>query len=80
MTGNICQFCGNEPEISVRELKIREGELQRIEIENIKKQQRREQGMARSFDELYKLGIERGMKNPRGWAWNVIKSRKKHGF
>jgi len=75
MTGNKCQYCGNEPEISQKELKIKQGELQKVELENLKKQTRKEQGNARTLEQLLQIAKERGFR--KGWAYNVYNSRVK---
>ena len=50
-------------------------ELERIQkIERVQKS--REQGMAKSYEELVQIGYKRGIKNPRGWAWYVWNGRK----
>ena len=71
----ICKYCGNPFPIKVREVRQVEGELQEIKAEIARKQARRAQGMAQSMQELYEIGKARGMKNPRGWAYYVFKSR-----
>lgn len=84
-TAPICPFCGEEYPLSAREIKAHEEiELKRISTEEaermaeIRKNQRREQGKARSFEELVEIGRKRQMRNPAGWAYYVMKGRK-HG-
>ncbi len=78
-----CPYCHFKNPLTKREIqnkknielkKIQEEELKKIE--ELKKQQRREQGMAKTFGELVKLAKERGYKNPTGWAYMILKGRK----
>lgn len=74
--GSQCPYCGHDNGATKQELKIKaEAELKEIEKLE-KRKQRREQGMAQSMSELIDLAIKRGYKNPRGWAYMVMKSRK----
>ena len=77
ITGSKCQECGSEPELTEKELKIKEGELKALEISEIKKENKKQQGKCRTLDELIELGISRGYKNPRGWAYAVYNSRQR---
>ena len=73
----ICPYCGYEAPKTEREIKQEEkAELERItKIE--KKKKRQEVGMAKDFESLLKLAKERGYKNPTGWAYCILKARKK---
>lgn len=82
-TAPICPYCGAEYPVQGRELEvIKDVELKRIQAEEAKaaeqarKQARREQGMARTFPELVRIGQERGYKNPQYWARMVLQSRR----
>jgi flagellar biosynthesis/type III secretory pathway protein FliH len=66
-----------------RELKqMQDVELKKIEAiekeeqEKQKKNARMEQGMCKSYEELYALAKKRGYKNPSGWAYFIMKGRK----
>lgn len=79
-----CPFCGSEYPLHPREIKAHEEiELTRItaeeaaRIEQEKKRARVEQGRAASFEELIKLGRQRGYKNPGFWAAQVMRGRKR---
>lgn len=81
-TAPVCPFCGTTYELHPREIKAHEDiELKRITaeeqrlIEKQRKQNRQEQGKARTFPELVELGKQRGYKNPTGWAYMVLKGR-----
>lgn len=51
------------------------GELQEIDPAVLRRQRMTEQGSARSLEELIKLGVARGYKNPRAWALHVFQAR-----
>lgn len=81
-TAPICPFCGEEYPVTQREIKKHEEiELQRITEEEAaraeaeRKKMRREQGMARSFDDLVAIGKSRGYRNPVFWAQKVWHGR-----
>lgn len=83
-TAPVCPYCGAEYPLSPREIKAHEDiELQRItaeemaRVEQEKKKARQEQGRADSFEELVKLGKQRGYKNPAFWAAQVMRGRKR---
>ena len=79
-----CPFCGSEYPLSPREIQAKqEIELQRItaeeaaKIAEAKKKSRIEQGRANTFEELVRLGKQRGYKNPAFWASQVMRGRKR---
>ena len=79
-----CPFCGSEYPLSPREIKAHQDiELQRITAEEAervaeaKKKSRVEQGRAATFEELIRLGKQRGYKNPAFWAAQVMRGRKR---
>lgn len=79
-----CPFCGAEYPLHPREIKAHaEIELQRVTAEEmarvaeVKKKSRQEQGRATTFEELVKLGKQRGYKNPAFWASQVMRGRKR---
>ena len=78
-----CPYCGFKYKVKGRELKaVKDVELKKIEAiekeeqEKQKKEARREQGMCKSYQELYELAKKRGYKNPSGWAYFIMKGRK----
>ena len=82
-TAPICPYCGYTYTVRGRELRsVKEVELKKIEAiqkeeqDKQKKEARREQGMCKSYEELYKLAKKRGYKNPSGWAYFIMKGRK----
>lgn len=77
---SVCPFCGAEYQLKPREIKARKDiELQEItaqealQAEQKRKELRREQGKARSLQELLQIARQRGY-NPR-WAYMVYRSR-----
>ena len=79
-----CPFCGADYPLHSREIAAhREIELARITAEEAqrvaeaKKKSRVEQGRAQSFEELIRLGKQRGYKNPAFWAAQIMKGRKR---
>lgn len=67
-----CPECGYQHPVQPRQITQEEGEL--IEIQ-AKRERRQEQGQADTLDSLIQLGRSRGMKNPHGWARNVMAAR-----
>lgn len=79
-----CPFCGAEYPLHPREIQAQQDiELQRITAEEAlrvaeaKKKSRIEQGRANTFEELVRLGKQRGYKNPAFWAAQVMRGRKR---
>lgn len=71
-----CPKCG-EPvkKQPPRELEVVDGELQKIDLEQARKDRKREQGAARTLRELVALGIRREMRKPSAWAALTAASR-----
>lgn len=79
-----CPFCGMEYPLHPREIQAKqEIELRRISeeeaarVNEAKKKSRIEQGRANTFEELVRLGKQRGYKNPAFWAAQVMRGRKR---
>ena len=71
----ICPVCGHQcTPIKSRVIRQIAGELQELK-RNEQRIARREQGQARTLQELIHLGQARGMKNPVGWAKYVYFAR-----
>lgn len=76
-TKPICPYCGFNNGKTRKEIEQEtDAELQKIE-EMHKKKQRMEVGRARDLESLIQIGINRGYKNPRYWAIQIMKSRNK---
>ena len=85
-TAPACPYCGHEYPLHPRELQAHEDiRLSRItaeeaaEAERKRKEARREQGQARTFEELLAYGKSKGYKCPAYWAQRVLNSRKNGG-
>lgn len=83
-TAPVCPFCGTKYPLSPREIQAQKDiELARITAEEAervaeaKRKSRIEQGRAATFEELVKLGKQRGYKNPAFWAAQVMRGRKR---
>ena len=83
-TAPVCPFCGTVYPLHPREIKAHENiELARItaaeaeEAERKRKEARREQGRAQTFEELLAIGRAKGYKNPGYWASQVMRGRKR---
>jgi flagellar biosynthesis/type III secretory pathway protein FliH len=83
-TAPTCPFCGTAYSLTEREITAHESiELQRIseeeakKIEEKKKELRREQGRAQTFEQLVQLGKDRGYKNPVYYARMVMQGRRR---
>ena len=81
-TAPVCPFCNTPVPLHPREIKAHEEiELRRITAEEAeimeqkRKEARKEQGRARTFEELLEIGRKRNMKNPAGWAYYVMRAR-----
>jgi hypothetical protein len=71
----LCPCCGAPSKLSAREIKQRNGELQELAREAVQRARRRDQGQARTLQQLIQLGQQRGMKNPVAWAKHVAHAR-----
>lgn len=65
---NTCPQCGHVHQVRVREIEQRDGDLVEIDRAAVKRESRREQGRARTVEDLAALGVRRGMRKPAAWA------------
>ena len=76
LPNRLCPYCNTYIQLNTREIAIQD----KKELALIHKDQlianRRERGRCRSFQQLKKLGEERGYKHPAQWAFYVLKNRK----
>lgn len=76
LTGRLCPFCKTYLPLNTREIAIQD----KKELALIKKNQlienRRQRERCRTFQQLKKLGEERGYSHPAQWAYHVLKNRK----
>lgn len=71
-----CPHCGQHVAGGgQRELEVVEGELQKVDKQAIRREQKREQGNARTVEDLVALGVRRGMAKPAEWAAITVASR-----
>ena len=73
-----CPKCG-EPcaRQTPRQIEVIEGELERVNIEAERKRTRQAQGMARSIEDLVRVGVQRGLNRPAQWSAITFASRLK---
>lgn len=73
-----CPACGNVmPRKGRPELEVVEGELQALDKDAIRRKRKREQGKARTLEDLVALGVRRGMKKPDAWSAITIAARQR---
>ena len=74
-----CPECGHQFAPQRRELQHVEGTLQEIQRSEAVRQRNREQGQARTLEDLIALGRRRQMRDPLSWARYVLASRQRKG-
>jgi superfamily II DNA or RNA helicase len=70
-----CKYCGHIFEVESKEITQGEGELEEVDLEALRRQKKREQGQAQTYDELVAIGRERRYNYPEKWASNLMKAR-----
>lgn len=70
-----CPHCGAPVAGQQRELEVVDGELQKVDKLAIRKQQKKEQGAARTLEDLVALGMRRGMAKADAWAAITMAAR-----
>lgn len=70
-----CPHCGAPVAGQQRELEVVDGELQKVDKLAIRKEQKKEQGQARTLEDLVALGIRRKMARADAWAAITMASR-----
>lgn len=63
-----CPHCGAPIAGQARELEVVEGQLEKVDKLAIRREQKREQGKARTLEDLVALGLRRGMAKADSWA------------
>ena len=83
-TAPVCPFCGYKYPLHPREIESRRSiELRLItaeeaaEAERRRKAARKEQGRAKTFEELLAIGKAKGYRNPAYWAQQVMRGRRR---
>lgn len=72
-----CPKCGYQYPIQSRVVDEVDGDLEKVDKDAMRKQARRQQGSAETYDDLVKLGYQRGYKNPKGWAKHIMIARQR---
>lgn len=67
----ICPCCGAACAPPPRMIRQQDGELKELARQAVQRAHRRDQGQARTLQQLIQLGQRRGMKNPVAWAKHV---------
>lgn len=63
-----CPHCGAPVAGQQRELEVVDGQLEKVDKLAIRKEQKKEQGKARTLEDLVALGLRRGMAKADSWA------------
>ena len=71
----VCPRCGYVYPVQSREVEEVEGELEQVDVAEIRRAAKREQARAKSIEDLVELGRARGYKNPHAWARFVWQAR-----
>ena len=70
----VCPYCGYETQIKERtELEQVEGELEEVDPKKLKRNHKKEESKAKSYEDLLAIANDRGYK--KGWAWYKAKAR-----
>lgn len=72
-----CPACGHVYESQGREPEHKDGELQEVDPQELRRQRKLAQAKAKTVDELEALGRARGYKAPRRWAEHVYAARQR---
>lgn len=70
-----CPHCGAPVAGQARELEVVEGQLEKVDKLAVRKEQKREQGKARTLEDLVALGLRRGMAKADSWAAITLAAR-----
>jgi superfamily II DNA or RNA helicase len=73
----VCTYCQHVFVAQPREVKQAEGELVELDRVQVQEQRRREQGQARTRDDLIQLARQRGYARPDTWADAIIRHRER---
>ena len=76
LTGRLCPFCNAYIQLSKREIAIKDKKKLALIKKNQLIENRRQRGSCKTFQQLKKLGEEKGYKHPAQWAYYVLKNRK----
>lgn len=73
---NCCEFCGYIFETKQRKIEHKDGDLQEINIEELRRNRRREEAKASSYEDFVEIGKSRGYRFPEQWARIRMQFRK----
>lgn len=76
LPNRLCPFCGAYLPLNTREIAIQDKKELALIRKNQLVENRRKRGRCRNFQQLKKLGEERGYAHPAQWAFYVLKNRK----
>lgn len=76
LTGRLCPYCKNYIQLNTKEIQNQDKKKLALIKRNQLIENRRQLGKCRSFQQLRKLGEERGYAHPAQWAYHVLKNRK----
>lgn len=71
----VCPNCGAPVLGQKREIEQIEGEVVEIDVTAVRRERKKEQGQARTLDDLVSLGMRRGMNKPAQWAALTMSGR-----
>lgn len=72
-----CRDCGLPFPIKARKIEEVAGQLSEVEVARVRRQAARDQAAAQTLEDLIRLGTQRNMKNPAGWARHVFEARER---
>lgn len=72
-----CSYCGHIFELKPRKVDHVEGELVEADVNAIRMQRKKEQGQAKTREDLHDLAVKRGYKNPWGWVHMIMQARQR---
>ena len=67
--------CGHVFINKERKVTVKEGELQEVDVAAARYKRLNEQRAADTIESLVALAVQRGYKNPHGWAYQLNKAR-----
>jgi DNA repair protein RadD len=76
-TNKTCVYCQFNFPVKTKEIEVQDGELKEIDLNAARLNKRIENRSAQTFEELVRLGRQRGYKNPKGWAYFMTQARGK---
>lgn len=72
-----CAFCGTTFEVKYRQVESVEGNLTEVDLDQLRRIKRSEQGRCSTLEDLVELGKKRGYKFPYRWAKFLFQARQR---